>query len=236
MLDINPNKRYNFQRIIKHPWFKSYNENSLTTGVNIYKMIYPIDERILKIIVIYGFNKKEIDMDLKQNKFNNVTGLYKQLVDKFLSMGFKSYSDLCSDNFMEFKKDKENIITDGDKKYKKYINKILDKIKKVDRYVNEYKIKEDKVILDLEIIYADAEAEEIKNKQKEKEKQFMKLNSINEKNNPKIFQRRTLSPMLTVKEKKDIKDYLASKIGYIKKDKNNNKNNIKAINKNNNYK
>ena len=232
MLDINPNKRYNFQRIIKHPWFKPYNENSLTCGVNIYKMIYPIDERILKIIVIYGFNKKEIDMDLKQNKFNNGTGLYKQLVDKFLGMGFKSYSDLCSEDFIEFKKDKENIITDGDIKYKKYITKILDKIKKVERYVNEYKRKEDKVIRDLESIYADAEAEEIKIKQKEKEKQFLKKNTICEINNPKVYHRRTLSPMLTVKEQKGIKDYLASKIGYIKKNKNSDNNNIKTINKN----
>ena len=247
MLDINPNKRYNFQRIIKHPWFKPYNESTLTGGCNIYKMIYPIDERILKIIVIYGFNKKEIDMDLKQNKFNSGTGLYKELTDKFLNMGFTSYSDLCSEDFMEFKKDKENIITDGDKKYKKYITKILEKIKKVERYVNEYKKKEDKIVKDLESIYAEAEAEEMKKRQKEKE--LMKLNNKNndynraktyqkgqeiENFNPKNFQRRTMSPMLTVKEQKGLKNYLASKIGYIKKDKNKNINNIKTTN-NKNY-
>ena len=256
MLDINPTKRYNFQRIIKHPWFKPYNELTLTGGCNIYKMIYPIDERILKIIVIYGFKKKQIDMDLKQNKFNEGTGLYKQLTNKFLYMGFRSFSDLCSEDFMEFKNDKENIITDGDKKYKKYITKILDKIKKVERYVNEYKRKEDKVIRDLESIYADAEAEEMKRIQKENE--LMKLNNINKNNekgnfrnynkfktfndknnkneipNQKTFQRRTLSPMMTVKEQKGIKDYLASKIGYIKKDKKKNNNNIQEIN-NNNY-
>ena len=231
MLDINPNKRYNFQRIIKHPWFKPYSENTLTDGVNIYKMIYPVDERILKIIIIYGFKKNEIDMNLKQNKFNNGTGLYKQLTNKFLSMGFKSYSDLCSDDFMEFKKDKENLITDGDKKYKKYINKIIDKIKKVERYVNEYKRKEDKVVRDLKSIYDDAKNEEIKNKQKEKEiNNVNALNNINDINNPKVFQRRTISPMLTVKEQKGIKDYLASKIGYIKKG---NNNNIKTVNNNN---
>ena len=33
MLDTDPNKRYNFQRIIKHPWFKPYNEATMTEGV-----------------------------------------------------------------------------------------------------------------------------------------------------------------------------------------------------------
>ena len=247
MLDVNPNKRYNFQRIIKHPWFKPYNESTLTGGCNIYKMIYPIDERILKIIVIYGFNKKIIDMDLKQNKFNSGTGLYKQLTDKFLGMGFTSFSDLCSDDFMEFKKDKENIITDGDKTYKKYITKILEKIKKVERYVNEYKRKEDKIVRDLESIYADAEAEEMEKRKKEME--LMKLNNKknmgnnnynrvktyqnekkNENFNPKNFQRRTMSPMLTIKDQKGLKNYLASKIANNKKDKNQKNNNILTIN------
>ena len=241
MLDINPNKRYTFQRIIKHPWFKPYSEATLTGGCNVYKMIYPIDERILKIIVIYGFKKNEIDMDLKQNKFNMGTGLYKQLTDKFIHMGFTSNSDLFSEDFLQFRNDKENIITDGDNKYKKYINKILDKIKKVERYVNEYKRKEDKVVRDLESIYADAQAEEIQNqKKKEKEIKLMKINTLNNKNNinnintininDKNFQRRTLSPMLTVKEQKGIKDYLASKIGYIKKEKKTN--NIQKVNNN----
>ena len=254
MLDIDPNKRYNFLRIIRHPWFKPFSELTLFGGVNIYKMIYPVDERILKIIVIYGFNKKEIDMDLKQNKFNEGTGLYKHLTDKFLNMGFISYSDLCSKDYLEFKKDESNIISDGDKKYKKYINKILDKIKKVERYVNDYKRKEDKVIRDLESIYADAQAEEMKRIQKEKEKELMNNNNRNRINrnyknmksqkydgqdininnlinDPKNFQRRTLSPMLTVKEQKGIKDILASKIGYVKKA--NKKNNIQTINNRN---
>ena len=116
MLDINPNKRYTFQKIIKHPWFKPFDEATLTGGINSFKMIYPVDERILKLIVIYGFNKKEVDKDLKQNIFNCQTGLYKQLNDKLLYMGFTSFSDLCSDDFMKFCKDKENIITDGEKK------------------------------------------------------------------------------------------------------------------------
>ena len=239
MLDVNPNKRYNFQRIIKHPWFKPYNESTLTGGINVYKMIYPIDERILKIIIIYGFKKNEVDMNLKQNKFNEGTAIYKQLVDKFICMGFTSCSDLCSEQFMEFRKDKENMITDGDKKYKKYINKILEKIKKVERYVNEYKKKEDNIVKELETIYSNAEAEEMK-KEMELQKSNKKNNinkDTNEKNKdkknndiPRTTHRRTIS---TVKEQKELKQFLASRIGYLsKEDKtrlNNNKKPIKEV-------
>ena len=247
MLEVDAKKRYTFQRIVKHPWFKPYSESTLTGGVNIYKMIYPVDERILKIIVIYGFNKKEIDMDLKQNKFNLGTGLYKHLTNKFLNMGFRSYSDLCSEDFMEFKNDQSNIITNGDKKYKKYISKILDKIKKVERYVNEYKRKEDTVVRDLETIYANAKEEEMKRNTKKEpaNNNNKKENNINNNNNYnyqnlkggnirhtntsanikgndlKHFHRRTISPMMTIKEQKGIKDFLASRIGYIKKESNN---------------
>ena len=49
MLDINTPKRYNFVKIMKHPWFKPFNEELLIGGYNLYKTIYPVDERILNI-------------------------------------------------------------------------------------------------------------------------------------------------------------------------------------------
>ena len=163
MLEIDPNKRYTFQKIVRHPWFKPFNEATLTGGCNPYKMIYPVDERILRLIVIYGFNKKEVDKDLKQNIYNCRTGLYRQLTDKLLYMGFTSFSDLCSDDFIQFSREKENIISDGEIKYKKLINKILERIKKVERYVDDYRRKEDKIIKDLENIYNEAIEEEMRN-------------------------------------------------------------------------
>lgn len=211
MLEVDPNKRYTFQKIIKHPWFKPFDEQTLTGGCNPYTMIYPVDERILKLIVIYGFNMKEVDKDLKQNIFNCRTGLYKQLTDKLLYMGFTSFSDLCSDDFMTFSRDKENIISDGEIKYKKYINKILEKIKKVERYIEDYKRKEDKIIKDLEDIYNDAVLEERKNNQmKEKniDKRYMNLKTENYGNKNQISsnKRMTISPFHTTKEQKAIKN------------------------------
>ena len=47
MLDKDPKKRYNFQKIIKHPWIKPFTEEFLSQGINIYKTIYPTDEAIL---------------------------------------------------------------------------------------------------------------------------------------------------------------------------------------------
>ena len=210
MLDIDPNKRYTFQKIVRHPWFKPFDEATLTGGCNTYKMIYPVDERILKLIVIYGFNKKEVDKDLKQNIFNSRTGLYKQLTEKVLHMGYSSLSDLCSKDFMDFSRDKENIISDGEIKYKKYINKILEKIRKVERYVDDYKRKEDKIIKDLEDIYKNAVDEENKNKNKKnslKKYEHLKTenynNKIHNKNNIQNnnSKRRSISPFQADKEK-----------------------------------
>ena len=209
MLDIDPNKRYTFQKIIKHPWFKPFSEETLTGGCNPYKMIYPVDERILKLIVIYGFNKKEVDKYLKQNIFNARTGLYKQLSDKLLYMGFTSSSDLYSDDFIKFRNDKENIISDGEIKYKKYINKILEKIKKVERYVDDYKRKEDKIIKDLENLYNDAVIEERKNKQKMKEKNMKNNNDkTNKINDISKLKRKTVTPFQIIKETKTLKNII----------------------------
>ena len=225
MLEIDPNKRYTFQKIVRHPWFKPFDEATLTGGCNTYKMIYPVDERILKLIVIYGFNKKEVDKDLKQNIFNFRTGLYKQLSDKVLYMGYSSLSDLCSSDFINFSRDVENIISDGKIKYKKYISKILEKIKKVERYVDDYKRKEDKIIKDLDNIYKNAVEEEKENNKKiiernnnknktQKKYEHLKTenykNKIHNKNNINE-KRRSITPFDADKEKKTINNIYKQK-------------------------
>ena len=149
MLDINSNKRYNFIKIMKHPWIKPYNDQSLKDGCNLYKMIYPVDEKILNIIRIYEFDKKVIENDMKKNKFNNGTGLYRHLVLKLIEMGFKSVSDLGSNEFLQYKKDKNNFIKDGENQYNIYLKKVQEKIENIEKIISDSQEKEENIIQQL---------------------------------------------------------------------------------------
>ena len=64
MLDKNPNRRYNFQRVAKHPWIKPFSEYVFSGGINVYINTFPVDERLLNIINQYGFDKEKIKNDL----------------------------------------------------------------------------------------------------------------------------------------------------------------------------
>ena len=110
MIDINSQKRYNFLKIMKHPWFKPFNEDLLIGGCNLYKMIYPVDERILNIIKIFDLNAKKVENDMKNNRYNIGTGLFRHLVIKLNGMGFKSISDLGSKEFLQYKNNINNYL------------------------------------------------------------------------------------------------------------------------------
>jgi non-specific serine/threonine protein kinase len=66
ILDPNPKKRYDINKIMKHPWFKPYNDK-LIGGCNPLKMYFPIDDKILNIIEKFGFDKNKVKLDLKNN-------------------------------------------------------------------------------------------------------------------------------------------------------------------------
>ena len=169
MLDKNPKKRYTFQKIIKHPWLKPYSEKIFSEGINIYKTIFPVDERILNIIKEYGFDRNKVKDDLIKNKFNIGTGLFKQIVRKLLDLKMKNISDLWSEEFMAYRDDKKNKIEDGDKKYEEYIKKIDEKYKKREDFVNNFKEREDYVVERLMYL-----------KDKKEEKKKDRLNTIEE--------------------------------------------------------
>ena len=145
MLDINPKKRYTFQKIVKHPWIKPYSEKIFSGGINIYKTIYPVDDRILNIINQYGFDKSKVKNDMIMNKYNIGTGLYKQIVRKVLDLKIKNISDLWSEEFMAYRDDKKNQYEGGDEKYEDYIKKIDEKYKKKEDFVNDFKEREEYV-------------------------------------------------------------------------------------------
>ena len=153
MLEVNSNKRYNFQKIIKHPWVKRFtdNKNMFIGGVNIIEMKYCIDERILNIIEKYydNFKKDKIRKDLIENKFNEGTGLYKLLLRKIIDMKINSLSDLFSADFLKYIQNKNNYINQnvGDNNlYNKYIENANNRKNKIENFINDYKKNEDEVV------------------------------------------------------------------------------------------
>ena len=118
MLDPNPTTRYYFKDIITHDWF-NLNQAlpDLIGGVNYFEMKYPIDMRILNICETYGFDKDQVRAGLENNKYNNCTAVYRLCVKKVVDAGMTSISDLQSEEFKEYKDNKENWI--NEREYKK---------------------------------------------------------------------------------------------------------------------
>ena len=146
MMEVDPKKRYSFQKIIKHPWIKPYNEKILSEGINIHITIFPVDERILNIINEFGFDKNKVKNDLIMNKFNVGTGLYKQIVRKMLDLKIKNISDLWSEEFVAYRDNEKNKYENGNKKYEEFILKIDDNYKKKEDFINDFKERENQVV------------------------------------------------------------------------------------------
>ena len=172
MLDINPEKRYNFQKIVKHPWIKPYSESFFSQGINIHKTIFPVDENILNIINEYNFDKDKVKNDLINNKYNPGTGLYKQIVRKLLDMKIKTISDLFCEEFNDYRDNDKNKYENGDKKYEEFIQKVAEYYNKKEDFVNNFKQREDDIVEKLMAL----------KEQKEEEKKLNELKVINEEN------------------------------------------------------
>ena len=148
MMDPNPKKRYDLNKIMKHPWFKPYNEK-LVGGCPPLKMIIPTDNRILEMMQKFGFDKNKVELDLKNNRYNNSTGLYKLLVKKANMLGFHSLSDLGCKEFLEYRDNKKNYLSDGDAKYEIYLKDVQKRIELIERHIFEYQEKEENIITEL---------------------------------------------------------------------------------------
>ena len=115
MLEVNPQKRYNFVKISRHPWVKSSKNTKIIGGYNFYETIYPVDERLLQIIKEYGIDPKKVEIELKLNKFNANTGLFKLISKKVFELKLGSISDFTTIAFIEYMKDNKNKKEDGEK-------------------------------------------------------------------------------------------------------------------------
>ena len=128
LLELKEEKRLKLndlfnQQIIKD---KKITKASLTQGLNILTTKYPIDEIAINIFK----NNLNIDEDLlrknlENNKFNEITSLFKQIISKLKSKGISNINDLYSNKFISYIKDNKNLL-----KEEEQINNIQNYLKK----------------------------------------------------------------------------------------------------------
>ena len=110
IMDIDPLTRYDIEQIKKHPWYNLVKPPKNYPGLIIGYHKIPIDERILKVCEAYGFNKDEVEKSVKENKYDNKSSIYYIILAKMKREGYDSISDLYSQEYLNYIKDKNNLI------------------------------------------------------------------------------------------------------------------------------
>ena len=111
------------QQIIKE---KKIVKNSLIPGLNILTTKYPIDDIVLNIFKNnLNIDENVLRKNLENNKFNEITSLFKQIVSKLKMKGIPIINDLSSNKFIEYIKDNNNLL-----KEEEQINNIQNYLKK----------------------------------------------------------------------------------------------------------
>jgi len=128
IMDIDPLTRYDLDQIKQHPWYNLVTPPKCYPGLIIGYHKIPIDERILKVCEAYGFNKDEVEKSVKENKYDNKSSIYYIILSKMKREGYESISDLYSPDYLNYIKDKNNLIekkeeTDKDKNKENEDNK-----------------------------------------------------------------------------------------------------------------
>ena len=183
IMDIDPLTRYDLEQIKKHPWYNLVSPPKNHPGLIIGYHKIPIDERILKVCEAYGFNKDEVEKSVKENKYDNKSSIYYIILSKMKREGYDSISDLYSKDYLDYIKDKKNLIekkeeNDKDKENedkKKGLDLLNDVLK--NEKENEKKEKEEDSKNDLEQISS------INIKRNSESKEEISVSSENSKNN-----------------------------------------------------
>ena len=122
MLDLDPMTRFTLQEVRSHPWFNLL-DYKLIPGIIIGYNVIPVDEKILNLCVTYNYDKEKVRESVINNKYNAESALYYLLIKKLAKKGFQSVSDFCSDDFIRFVLDDNNLI---DSKFDEKNNQIQD--------------------------------------------------------------------------------------------------------------
>ena len=128
LLETKEEKRFKLndifnQQIIKE---KKITKASLLQGLNILTTKYPIDEIAINIFK-NNLNVEEeiLRKNLENNKFNEITSLFKQIISKLTMKGIQNINDLSSNKFIAYIKDNKNLL-----KEEEQINNIQNYLKK----------------------------------------------------------------------------------------------------------
>jgi hypothetical protein len=106
---VNPNERIKLDEIKKHPWFNLYNpKNNYFYGIDINKIIMPIDEEIITDMLNIGIEPNIVIDNIIRNCNNNITTIYYLLLQKKIKKGKKSIADFCSNFYMDYINDEKN--------------------------------------------------------------------------------------------------------------------------------
>ena len=165
MLDVDPMTRYTLQEIKDHPWFNMV-DCLLIPGIIIGYNIIPIDEKILDICVTYNKDKNDVINSIRNNKHDSNSALYYLIIKKLQKKGIQSISDMCSDDFIDFVLDENNLINKENNNNQEEISVVIS-----DEITNENLVKEN-------LNNDERETKEIQ-KDEKKEKSIEKENEIN---------------------------------------------------------
>ena len=179
MLDVDPMTRYTLQEIKEHSWFNMV-EYILLPGIIVDYNIIPVDDKILNLCVTYNKNKDEVFDSVRNNKYDNNSALYYLIIKKLKRKGFTSISDLCSDEFIDYILDENNLVQQEQTEPQEQNN--FDNCENTDYKTNLEEDKEE-IIFDNELIKRNENKKELEkinmNENKEIDKDSEKLNGKN---------------------------------------------------------
>ena len=139
---LNPNarKRITITKIKKHPWFNLFNNNFIHYnyyGLLTNKYVMPIDEEIVSEIKNrFNISEEEIRTSILGNKLNDISTIYYLIVIQKSKENNISISDFKSDIFINYIKDKTNLL----RNYSNDINKVIKLRKKGIEFENQIKL------------------------------------------------------------------------------------------------
>ena len=161
ILKVDPDKRFTIEQIKSHPWFNQLNPKIyMSEGLLINKVVVPIDEKIVFIMVDkYKFNEEEVKINLLLNEHNQITTTYYLILQKIIKSGKNTIGDMKSDNFVKYINDERNQLSYYDNNLnlvieeRVYGKKLSNRMQKKNiRQISETKIIKKHFLLDSDLV------------------------------------------------------------------------------------